>query len=98
MQRFDVYELKNGPMVLNVQSDYLDWIDTRLVIPLVPRKNAPPPAKLLNPIFEIQNSQLVLLTQAMSAISTQLLQKKISNLSAEQDHITRALDMVFQGF
>ena len=38
------------------------------------------------------------MTQFLSAAPTRELRKTIGNLSEQSDEITRALDMVFQGF
>lgn len=38
--------------LLNVQTDLLSDLNTRLVVPLLPTSSAPKPAKWLNPIFD----------------------------------------------
>lgn len=38
MARFDVYSFKgNAPLVVDVQADILDALNSRIVIPLLPR-------------------------------------------------------------
>jgi hypothetical protein len=36
MARFTVHRLSGSGLVVNLQSDFLDWLSTRLVAPLVP--------------------------------------------------------------
>ena len=65
MARFDVYENPNPetnkeiPYLLDVQSDLLDSLSTRVVVPLVDGASAGKPIKYLTPEFEV-NETLVL--------------------------------------
>ena len=59
MAQFDVYRNKNAnsrvdiPFLLDVQSDLLAHIDTRVVIPLAKAGSfSGPPGATLNPLFE----------------------------------------------
>ncbi|RLL64138.1 plasmid maintenance protein CcdB, partial [Ochrobactrum soli] len=58
----------------------------------------PIPAKRLNPSFEIEGEEHVLVTQFMSAIPVSVLKERVTNLSASHDDIVSALDMAFHGF
>ncbi len=99
MARFSVYEWPAGDgLLLNLQTDFLDWLDTRIVAPLVPVESAPPPARHLNPVLHIDGRDHVLLTQAMAAVPVSAMGRELESLANAQDEITRALDMVFQGF
>ena len=99
MARFSVHEWPEGDgLLLNLQTDFLDWLDTRIVAPLLPKAFAPPPARYLNPVFQIDGRDHVMLTQAMAAVPVSAMGREIGNLEDAQDEITRALDMVFQGF
>ena len=51
--------------MLDVQADLLDELKTRIVIPLIIKALAPIPAKRLNPSFEIEGEEHVLVTQFM---------------------------------
>lgn len=97
MAKYDVYKLGSG-LVLNVQSDILDNIKTKMVIPLMPLETYSVAANRLNPKFEINQTSYVLLTQSMSAVPVKTLGQPIANLSEHFDEITNALDMLFQGF
>lgn len=57
MARFDIYPNPNeNGYLLDVQTDLLSGLNTRLVVPLMPITNAPKPAKRLNPVMEINGS------------------------------------------
>jgi hypothetical protein len=42
MARFNLHDLPGGGRVVTLQSDFLDWADTRVVAPLVPMDQSPP--------------------------------------------------------
>ena len=98
MARFSLHDLPGGGRVVNLQSDFLDWVDTRVVAPLVPLDQAPPPAKHLNPLIALDDGQFVLIVQSMAAVRASTLGPAVGDLSEHHDEITRAVDMVFQGF
>ncbi|TCP58790.1 toxin CcdB [Rhodovulum bhavnagarense] len=95
MARFNVHDLRGGGRVINLQSDFLDWADTRVVAPL---DQGPPPAKHLNPVFALDDGPFVLVVQSMAAVRASALGPAVGDLSDHQDEITRAIDMVFQGY
>jgi toxin CcdB len=98
MARFSVHKMPGGSLVVNLQSDLLDWAETRVVAPLVLLDQSPPPAKHLNPVMTIDDQQFVLIIQSMAAVRTSALGAAVGDLSDHHDEITRAVDMVFQGF
>ncbi|SUZ33501.1 Toxin CcdB [Roseibaca ekhonensis] len=98
MARFSLHDLPGGGRVVNLQSDFLDWADTRVVAPLVPVEQGPPPAKHLNPMITLDDGQFVLIVQSMAAVRASALGPAVGDLSDHHDAITRAVDMVFQGF
>ena len=99
MPRHDFYPAPGGAgFLLDLQTDLLDGLATRVVAPLLPAEGAPLPARGLNPVFEIEGRPHVLATQFLSAVPASLLRQPAGNLGARADEITRALDMVFQGF
>ena len=98
MARFCVHDMPGGGRVVDLQSDLLDWADTRVVAPLVPLDQSPPPVKHLNPLIVMEDGEFVLIVQSMAAVRTSSLGPVVGDLSGYQDAITRAVDMVFQGF
>ncbi len=101
MPRLDVYAMptKGGPgYVLDVQADLLSALATRTVVPLLPVSSAPKPINELNPVFEIQGEQYVLIPQAIASIPSRELKKPITSLAAFHDTVTRALDILLTGY
>lgn len=103
MPQFDVYENNDAasreeiPYLLDVQSDLLDGLATRVVVPLVAKRFAGNVASRLNPQFKIRNASVVMSTPELAGIPAKLLTKKVTNLSGKRDEIIGALDMVFTG-
>lgn len=99
MARYDVYKIAlfDG-LVVDVQADILEPLNTRMVVPLLPLGLAPKPAKRLNPIFEVDGTDFVLVTQFASAVRNSELGQPIGTLEPHFAEITTALDMLFQGF
>jgi len=98
MARYDFYRNADGGYLLDVQSDLLEGLSTRVVIPLMPPKIAPVPGRRLNPTFAINGKDHVMVTQFMSAFATSELPVPEGNLSRHHDDIVAALDLLFQGF
>jgi len=99
MAKYDVYPNPNGPgYLLDVQADLLDGLNTRVVVPLLPKNDAPMPAGSLNPIFDVSGEQVVMATQFLAAVPRSILKKPVTAFADQFSEIGNALDMVFQGF
>lgn len=99
MAKHDVYSNPDGAgFLLDVQTDLLDGLNTSVVVPLMPRGDAPVSADRLNPSFQIEGAEVVMVTQFLAAVPASILSTPIANLSNQFSDITNALDMVFQGF
>lgn len=99
MAQYDVFlNLDGSGYLLNVQSDLLDGLSTRLVIPLLPASQAPTPATRLNPMVNIGDQTHVMVTQFMAAVPEKLLTKHITSAVHMRDEITAAIDMLTHGF
>lgn len=99
MARFDLYLNSNGKgYLLDVQSELHSHFNTRIVVPLLPVNSAPLPAKILNPIFDLDNTAHVVMTQYLAAVPLKTLKYPVLNLSEQHVEIVSALDMLFQGF
>ncbi|MDX1587609.1 MAG: CcdB family protein [Oleiphilaceae bacterium] len=99
MARFDIFENDGGAgYLLDVQSDLLSGLNTRVVVPLLPKSSAPFPAQRLNPVFSIEDQELVMATQYMAAVPEGELRSGVCSLAEQQDEISAALDMLFLGF
>lgn len=105
MARFDVHanpgsHATTTPYLLDVQSDLLDGLDTRMVIPLRSLK-AFPKVKLSNrltPVLTVQGEEFLLETPKMAAVPHRVLKKPVISLASEQAQITAAVDFLFQGY
>ena len=99
MSRFDIFENKNGAgYLLDVQSDLLSGLNTRVVVPLLPKSSAPFPAQRLNPVFSINGLEVVMATQYMAAVPESEVRFCSGSLAEQQDDIAAALDMLLLGF
>ena len=105
MARFDVYatpgrHADSTPYLLDVQSDLLDGLDSRVVIPLRRRERFPaaPLADRLTPTLSIAGAEFILETPKMGAVPRRALGAPLLSLAAEQARVTAAMDFLFQGF
>ena len=99
MARFDIFQNENGVgYLLDIQSDLLSSLNTRVVVPLLPKSFAPFPAQRLNPVFILDDQALVMATQYMAAVPERELRTNVGRLVEHQDEISAALDMLFLGF
>lgn len=99
MARFDVFQNKGGAgYLLDVQSDLLNGLNTRVVVPLLPKSAAPSPAQRLNPMLEVEGQELMMATQFMAAVPQSELRVGAGSLADQQHEISAALDMLFLGF
>lgn len=105
MPRFDIY--RNGgprssttPYLLDIQSDHLSALNTRVVIPL--RLVASFPAVSLPqdlvPVFRIEDKACFLDTPKLAAVPYRELGQALGSLSGQHDLITSALDRLFGAF
>ncbi|MBV8124465.1 MAG: CcdB family protein [Burkholderiaceae bacterium] len=98
MTRFRVYaSVDDGALLLEVQANLLEHLNTRAVVPLIPIAAAPKAAKILNPRFEIGETTYVLATQFLATVPRRLLGAEVADLQAEASVIVNALDCLFQG-
>jgi toxin CcdB len=102
--QFDVYRNANPatrtriPYLLDVQSDLLEPIATRIVVPLCrPDVLSGKPAERLNPAFEVEGRRLLMLTPELAGVPRKSLGSRVANLAAERAAIVAALDLAFTG-
>lgn len=106
MAQFDVYRnsgkyAKIVPFVVDVQSDILSNLDSRVVIPLqsadfIKNENIQIISRL-NPIFSVCDSDVILATQQMAAVHIRELGNKIDSLASKRLEIISALDVLTSG-
>lgn len=99
MAKYDVFPNPSGDgFLLDVQTDLLSDLNTRVVVPLLPKSKSPKPATRLNPTFVIDGEQVVMVTQFLAAVPVGMLKSSTHTLSQDFDKITVAIDMLIQGF
>ncbi|EOW9476927.1 CcdB family protein [Vibrio cholerae] len=86
------------PYFVDVQSELLNTLNTRLVIPLTPldllEKKAP---SHLCPTIHIEQGDFVILTQQMASVPTKILVEPVADLSTFRDEIIAAIDFLITG-
>ena len=104
MAQFSVYRNKNVhtkaniPFLLSVQSDLLDHLDTRVVIPLAKARSfGGPPGEALQPVFKIGRQRCILLTPMLAGISKKELGAEAGSLRGKSFEIIAALDVLISG-
>lgn len=105
MAQFSVYRNKNPrtkatfPLLVDVQSDLLEPLVTRVVIPLtrVPAL-ARKPVSHLTPEVTFGGDKYVLMTPQLAGISRADLGPLVGSLGAERQAILAAVDFLFTGF
>ena len=104
MAQFDVHENMNKetasmiPFLLDVQTDMLDNLATRVVVPLMTEAAMGRPVSHLNPKFEIENIIVFMSTAELAGIPKGNLGKKVASLKKWREEIIAALDFLFVGF
>ena len=105
MPQFTVYENADEetkdaiPCLLDVQSEILEGLKTRVVVPMCPSSAVGnKPMSDLSPSFEIMGVMHVLLTPQLSGISLSQLGPPICDLSEFRFQIINALDFLLTGF
>lgn len=97
MGRLDLHR-PAGLLVLDVQSNLIPNVGTRLVVPLLGVDDVPRAMKRLHPIFAIDGRDYVMATHLMGAVPASELGPSVGSLDQHHDAIMAALDMIFLGF
>ncbi|MFV0448839.1 MAG: CcdB family protein [Vibrio sp.] len=86
------------PYFVDVQSELLNTLNTRLVIPLIPvellEKKAP---SHLCPVIHIDEGDFIILTHQMASVPTKILGEKVNQLSKFRNEIIAAIDFLITG-
>ena len=86
------------PYVVDVQSDLLSALRTRLVMPLTRvAVDLPHPPRRLAPQFTVAGERLALAPQATAGLDARLLRAPVASLAAHAGEIRDALDAVLSG-
>jgi toxin CcdB len=100
MASIDVYPMPGHARrryVLDVQADLLASLITRTVVPLLPEGDVRDALQDLNPVFEIDGTRHVMLTQAIATVPRRELGDGVASLLQHHHIVLRALDILFTG-
>ena len=104
MARFDVYanpdkhESRLIPFYLDVQSDHVKGLQTRVVVPLWKAELLADRTENLNPEFELAGQRVVMDTPALGAVPASAFKAPIANLGSQQLIVQDALDTLFGSY
>ncbi len=104
MSQYALYKNENNdskktyPYFVNVQSDLLDDLNSRMVIPLSSLKTLNNTnAKKLCPIIDIEEGYFVLLTHQLTSVPRSILKKETTSLEKYRSEILGAIDLLLTG-
>lgn len=102
MAKYDVFLSADAPInptyLIAIQSDWIDQLDTIVVIPAFPLEKAPAKFRYLNPVVQLEGQLCSIHPEIMASVEKRELKNFITNIESEQDKISNALDMLFQGY
>jgi toxin CcdB len=104
MARLDVYanpdasERRFTPFFLDVQNDYIDGLESRVVIPLRRESAFGPRARDLHPVLTVGSERVVLDTAALGAVPVAELKRPVARLPEARADVQAALDTLFGSY
>lgn len=105
MPQFALYRNRNPasrtrfPLLLDVQSDLLEPLATRVVVPLTPAGAAQTRAmQKLTPALKFDGKDYLMLTPQIAGIPARELGAIAGNLSIDRNSIVAAIDFLLAGF
>jgi hypothetical protein len=96
----DVYVWKGiraSRFALIAQGEFYDFLDTVIVIPLVP-ESALAGFDIINPAIEVQYKPYLARTELMTAVARSTLGKFVQSANTHSVEIARAIDRLMTGF
>jgi toxin CcdB len=103
MAQFDVHDnpvkpdSERIPFLLDVQSDFLDVLPTRVVVPLVRTEFLRQRIPTLHPELVVASSRVVMVTSEIGVLPRHALGTAVLNLGGRRAEIIGALDMLITG-
>ena len=98
MAQFDLYRNADGKgFLLDVQSDLLDRLQSRVVAPLISVARFSTPIRHVNPVFIIDGTQFVMVAEFLGSVPVGELGDVKGNLAHRRDEIVRALVTLLNG-
>jgi len=103
MSEFKIYENNSStsesyPFLIDVQSDLLSGLDTRLVIPMIKSEEIGRHLiRNLNPSINFMGNEYIVMTQQMAAIPKVILGNAIEEAKVDRTQILSAIDFLITG-
>ena len=97
MAQFDIHRASDSSLVVDIQSDVLSVLNTRIVVPLIPAASGLPAMRQLNPELIVDDTPYLLATQYLSAVRTMELGEIVGTLKPLDHRISLALDLLLHG-
>lgn len=100
MAQFDVFKSPHGglyPFVLDIQSDLLATLATRVVVPFVSTKKYGKAITRLHPTATIAGVEYVLKFHDLAAVPATVLLRPVDSLAHRRAELIAALDLLFTG-
>jgi toxin CcdB len=95
--QYDLCRLRAGGLVVILQSDLLDQLQTRVVAPLVPVSSMERVMASLNPSVTLGEQTYLVMPQLAATLSLAELGEKVGSLAMMHDAIVRAVDALLSG-
>jgi toxin CcdB len=96
-QQYDVFRTSAGTLVVVIQSDLLEAMRTRVVVPLLRPGQAGKPMRGLNPELRVGEETVVLMPQLAATLTVAELGRPMGSLAQAGDAIVRAVDVLLSG-
>jgi toxin CcdB len=97
-RQFDVFRTASGTLVAVIQSDLLEAMRTRVVVPLLPVGAAGRPMRGLNPELRLGDETVVLMPQLLATLTLAELGRPEGSIAHLRDAVTGAVDALLSGF
>ncbi|MDE2421598.1 MAG: CcdB family protein [Gammaproteobacteria bacterium] len=103
MTQFVIHQYKNSKStvqyLLDIQNDFLEDLDTRLVIPVYPATvSLGKRLTKLTPVIDINGVQYVLMIPELASVPKKYLGSEILNISQHRTLVLSAIDLMVTGF
>jgi toxin CcdB len=98
MAKYDVYRADNGTMLLDCQSDVLNQLNTRFVVPLADPNGAVQVERRLTPLLDIGGQEMLMLTHFAAAVPVNRLGRRTASVADQMFIVSNALDMLISGY
>lgn len=87
------------PYLLDIQSDIIGELNTRLVIPLhLLKKGASALVARLTPVIQVEGNDVILMTHEMASVRVKQLGQAVMDASPFRHTIKGAVDFLLDGF